>query len=314
MISSKQITVKKSYSLKGHKDCVYTLEKSGEDAIFFSGAGDGMVIQWNLKDPEHAVLLAKVPTSIYALHYTEEQNQLLIGQNYDGIHIIDLKSKKDIGSVKITKAPIFDIKTFKDKIFVASGEGKVTVLHYQNLAILFQLRESSESARCISINPQTGEFAVGYSDNKIRIFDVNTYKLKQVIEAHNNSVFTVRYSPDLKHLLSGGRDAQLKSWSVDRDYALEETVVTHMYAINHMDFRNDDKYFVTCSMDKSIKVWDLQRFRLLKVIDKARYAGHATSINRLLWSEYQDENIYKPLISASDDRTVSVWEINFNEE
>ena len=57
-------------------------------------------------------------------------------------------------------------------------------------------------------------------------------------------------------------------------------------------------------MDKSIKVWDAESEKLLKVIDKSRHAGHGTSVNKLLWSDYNDQ-----LISASDDRQISVWDI-----
>jgi WD40 repeat protein len=62
-------------------------------------------------------------------------------------------------------------------------------------------------------------------------------------------------------------------------------------------------------MDKSIKVWDAQEFRLLKVIDKARYAGHGTSVNKLYWSKFHNQ-----LISCSDDRSISVWNIDFNQQ
>ncbi|PIQ20460.1 MAG: hypothetical protein COW65_14840, partial [Cytophagales bacterium CG18_big_fil_WC_8_21_14_2_50_42_9] len=67
------------------------------------------------------------------------------------------------------------------------------------------------------------------------------------------------------------------------------------------------QYFATCSMDKSIKVWHAQSFKLLKVIDKARHAGHGTSVNKLFWSDRQNS-----LVSCSDDRTVSVWNLNFS--
>jgi WD40 repeat protein len=61
-------------------------------------------------------------------------------------------------------------------------------------------------------------------------------------------------------------------------------------------------------MDKSIKVWDAVSFKLLKVIDRARYAGHGTSINKLLWTPYQNQ-----VVSCSDDRSLSVWKLHFEE-
>ncbi len=107
-------------------------------------------------------------------------------------------------------------------------------------------------------------------------------------------------------MLSAGRCLTSKAWNVVQAYVLQEDIIAHMYAINHIDFSADMKYFVTCSMDKSIKVWDLQSFKLLKVIDKARHAGHGTSINKLLWSDFDSL-----IVSASDDRTLSIWDLSF---
>jgi WD40 repeat protein len=83
-----------------------------------------------------------------------------------------------------------------------------------------------------------------------------------------------------------------------------QDIPAHLFAINHITFSPQGNWFATCSMDKSIKIWDTQHFKLLKVIDKARYAGHGTSVNKLVWTNYQDF-----LVSGSDDRTLSLWEI-----
>ena len=151
-----------------------------------------------------------------------------------------------------------------------------------------------------------GEIAVGYSDFSIRVFDLDDLKMKQEWKAHSNSVFTVRYTPDEKFLISGSRDARLKVWDAEAGYLQTAEVVAHLYAINHLDFSPNGKHFVTCSMDKSIKVWDAEKLKLLKVIDRARHAGHGTSVNKVLWTTYQDQ-----LLSASDDRTISVWNLIF---
>lgn len=302
-----KINISKLKTLTGHKDCVYTLERSNEDHIFFSGAGDGMVVSWNLHDSENGQLIAKLPNSVYGLHYLQQNDLLAVGHNYDGIHLLDWRNKEEIGSLNMTESAIFDINSIGDLLLVGDTSGTVTVINYKQLKIVYKIKEANKSARSIAVNKALKEVAIGYSDNNIRIYDLDDFALKKTIEAHTNSVFTVTYSPDNEMLLSAGRDAHLKIWDAKADYQNIEDIVAHMYAINNIGFSPDGKHFVTCSMDKSIKVWDAQNFKLLKVIDKARHAGHGTSVNKLLWSNYKEQ-----LVSASDDRTISIWDIEFN--
>jgi len=296
--------VNKLNTLTGHNDCIYTLERSEQNNTFFSGAGDGMVVKWDLNDPENGKLIAKVPHSIYALHYNANHGKLYVGHNYQGVHFVESHSLKEIGSIQINDSSIFDIKSWKDHVITACGNGEVIIFDHQSRAIMMKIQASDKSARCIDINPKRNEAAIGFSDHFIRIYDLENWNLIQEIKAHNNSVFTVKYTPDNRFLLSGSRDAHLKIWDAS-NYKLSNQVIAHMYAINHIDFSPDTKHFVTCSMDKSIKVWDSENFKLLKIIDQTRHAGHGTSVNKLLWIDQ--------LISCSDDRTISVWDIKFNQ-
>ena len=299
-----KINVVKVATLTGHRDCIYTLEKSHQSNIFYSAGGDGMVVRWNLEDPENGELVAKVNNSVYSLNFLSEKNHLLVGENFEGLHRIDLETRKEIQSAKITDSSIFDIRYAAGKIFAVTGDGTLVVLKEDDFTTLARIRLSDKSARCIALNEEARQIAVGYSDNTIRVFSLEGFKVIKTIHAHGNSIFTLAYSVDGNLLISGSRDAHLKIWNVKDEYSLSESIVAHMYAINHISFSPDRKYFATCSMDKSIKVWNAETFQLLKVIDKARYAGHGTSVNKLLWTSFHDQ-----LISCSDDRTISVWEI-----
>ncbi len=299
-----KVNVARLTAFTGHRDCVYALQPSNSANIFFSGAGDGMIVQWDLNNPDEGQLIAKLPNSIYGLHYHTENNLLLVGHNYDGIHVLDWENKRELASLHITRAAIFDIQSFGSKIFVACGDGSIVCINLERLVVTDQNKHSDKKARTIAIHAKRGEMAVGYSDHYIRIFDIDSLTLKHEWKGHLNSVFTLRYSPDGNFLFSGSRDARLKVWDVQAGYLQAAEVVAHMYAINCIEFSPDAKHFVTCSMDKSIKVWDTEGLQLLKVIDKARHAGHGTSVNKLLWTSFESQ-----LLSASDDRSISAWQI-----
>lgn len=296
--------IKKIEQFTGHKDSVYTIIGSSSENKFFSAAGDGMVVEWNAKTPDLGVPVAQVSNSIYALHQDQLSNELWIGHNYEGIHIIDPIAKKQITSIALSKAAIFAIEGYDDNIFVGSGDGVLTVIDKKNKAFKKHIKASDKSIRSIAINPVEIEIAVAYSDYKIRIFDLHTFEPKKVIDAHKNSVFAIKYSKDFEALYSVSRDAHLKKWDVIKAYEMSEQAVAHMYTINDIAFSPSGDYFATCSMDKSIKLWETQNFKLRKVIDKARYAAHGTSINKLLWLNDND------LLACSDDRTISLWKIN----
>lgn len=300
------VDVQKLHSISGHRDAVYALEAAEADHLFFSAGGDGLVVRWNLQQPEEGELIAQLPNSIYALHYLKDAGLLVAGHNYDGIHVLDCENKKEVASLHLGEAAIFDMKAVGNYLYVASGDGVLMQVSIADWTVTRKIAASEKSARCLAVNEQRGELAVGYSDHTIRVFSLDGLRLMNEWVAHDNSVFALAYTPDGQWLISGSRDARLKAWDPATNYRQINQVAAHLFAINHLAFSPDKKHFVTCSMDKSLKVWDAAEMKLLKVIDKARHAGHGTSVNKVLWTPFFDQ-----LVSASDDRTISVWKLFF---
>ena len=299
-----KIQVNKLHTLTGHNDCIYALREGADPRFFFTGAGDGMVVEWDLDHPKDGKLLARLPHSVYALEVDSKRNTLIVGHNYEGVHVIDLNEKKESWSLKLGTAAIFDLKIFGDELYVATGDGVLFVVDLESRAIKKHIKLSTKSIRVLAIAHSKKLLALGFSDHSIQILDLAQGAAAIArLEGHSNSVFALDFSPGEEVLVSGGRDACLKFWNTN-SYFLEENIVAHLYAINYLSFREDGKYLVTCSMDKSLKIWDSTSRNLLKVIDKARNAGHGTSINKVFWSTYSGV-----IVSVSDDRTIAIWQI-----
>lgn len=296
----------KKHLFTGHRDCVYTLQSGGEPHLFFSGGGDGFIARWNLETGGDGELIGQLPHSVYALHYLPEKKLLVAGQNYSGIHLIDDHNKKEVASLQLTTAAIFDIQSFQNDLIAGTGDGALTIIDLDRWAIKKKIAVTEKSVRTVAVNPALGEMAVGFSDHCIRIFDLDQYQVKKEIKAHANSVFTLSYSPDNHLLFSGSRDARIKTWDVQAGYSLSQEVVAHTYAINHIVFSPSGKNFATGSLDKTIKIWEADNLKLLKVLDKSRHGGHSASVNKMLWTAYNQQ-----LVSASDDRTISAWDLLF---
>ncbi len=298
------MNIHKIDTFSGHRDSIYTIISKNNGSEFYSAGGDGYIIEWDLSKPDMGKLLAKAGTSVYALCHDPERNQLWIGQNYEGIQVIDTETKAVLHNSKITASAIFDIQIVNSKAIIAAGDGVLTIIDIATFSVQKHIKVSSKNIRCIAISPQKNEFAVGDSEHQIHIFNLTDFSLERTLKEHTNSVFSVSYSPDGKYLLSAGRDAHLKIWDTLNQYTIVENIPAHMYAINHIKFSPCGDFFATASLDKSIKIWSAKTFKLLKIIDRGRHAGHGTSVNKLLWSSYENQ-----LISCSDDRMISVWEL-----
>ena len=298
------VEVKKIHTYTGHQGAVYTIAPGASPNIFYSSGADGQIIEWDLENLESGTLIAKIPNSVYALKFIPELDTLVIGQNNEGIHLLDVNQKKELGSLKIPNAQIFDLERYKDAILIGTGNGELFEVGLKDLAIRKKAKLSEVSLRSLAIRPDEKEILGGFSDSAFRVIDPNTFDILLTHEAHKSSVFSGIFSPDGNSYLTGSRDAHLKFWNVGEGFVLDQSIVAHMYAINHITFHPGGRYFATASMDKTIKIWDYNQRKLIKVIDKIRHGGHLTSVNKLLWTKHNDY-----LISCSDDRSLSVWDI-----
>lgn len=297
------VKVEKLLTFTGHKDAVYTLESSGSPDVFFSAGGDGHVVAWDINNPSSGRLIAKVSASVYALHYLESKNWLVVGQNYEGIHLIDLKTNKEHGSLKLTDGAIYEMKSFGHLLLVAAAKGQFFVVDLDQMIVLKEIKVGEHNLRDIYIQNEEF-FYVASSDGFIRKFCWSDLKCIHQVHGHDPAAFSVTMPKGCQQMISAGRDAKLKFWEVNEGFQLQETVNAHMYAINDLAFSPTEQYFATASMDKTIKIWDYNKRKLLKVIDKARHDGHLTSVNKLLWLVEKDY-----LVSCSDDRSIGVWRL-----
>lgn len=299
-----KVNIKKVHSYTGHQDAVYTLESGPGEGEFFSAGGDGQVILWDLDNFENGRLIAKVSSSIYALCYVPEIDVLIVGQNYEGLHLIKIGDKNALGSLQLGKLAIFDIKVHQGLVLVACADGEFFIVDLKTLKILKRSAISDQNLRRIEVL-RDNSCVIGASDGQLIRIDLDTFNIQDQTVAHDNSVFGLAYHSQEDVLLTGSRDARLKYWEVKKNEELIESINAHMYAINDIDFHPGEKYFATASMDKTVKIWEYEERRLIKVIDKARHQGHLTSVNRLIWTKHHDY-----LLSCSDDRSISVWDID----
>ncbi|MHA8086656.1 WD40 repeat domain-containing protein [Aquirufa sp. Wall-65K1] len=293
-------------TFSGHRGPIYSLASGEQAHEFYSAGSDGWVVQWNLQKPDVGKVVAQINGSVYAMKQ-DQQGVLWVGQNFEGIHGIQLSNQDRIFSIALGPNSIFDILFNQKQVWVAHQDGLITVLDFDSKQIIKHIKASDKSVRTLRLLPN-GRIAAAYSDGFIRIFN-SKFDMELAWKAHEGSVFGLQYWENEEVLLSVGKDARIKKWKLKTietaNFQADSEVIAHMYSIHDLVFHPQQPLFASASMDKTIKIWDARDLTLLKVIDAARYGGHKNSVNKLIWTPFEDQ-----LVSASDDKNISVWKIH----
>lgn len=252
-----------------------------------------MVVKWCMEKAD-GELLVRFDFGIFALHFFNEL--LLCGGDNGLFSIVNITTQKIDKQLQLKHAAIFDIKVWNTKILVAQANGVLSVFNFE-FELEQELALSPKSLRKILICGEV--FYVAGSEGVIWKIG-SDLKIKDKIQAHIQSVFCLDYNFRNHLLLSGGRDAVLKLW---QDMKPINVINAHWYHINDIAFNTSQKWAATCSMDKTIKIWEAENLELLKVIDAPKYEAHQSSVNKILWIGINR------FISCSDDRTIMCFEI-----
>jgi WD40 repeat protein len=121
----------------------------------------------------------------------------------------------------------------------------------------------------------------------------------QTLEGHSDSVTSVAFSRDSKHLASASYDKTVKIWDANTGACLQ-TLEGHSRWVRSVAFSRDGKHLASASHDHTVKIWDANTGACLQTL-----AGHSNSVTSVAFSRNG-----KHLASASDDKTVKIWDAN----
>ena len=275
------VEVKLLHRFTGHAAGLYAMSLHNNGRSFYSGGSDKILTSWSLEKKDNEKFQASFPNIIYSTAILPGEKEIVVGTFSGDLHIVDLKERKEVRMIKTHTAGIFDLSQAEgtNKLVAASGDGS------------------------ISFSPVLKKFAVAAGDGSVRIFDERSLKEENKIEAHKLSANCVHWDPSGKYLISGGRDAFLRIWETS-NYKMLMEIAAHNFALYSIAFHPDGHLFATASRDKTIRIWDAALFRPLITLDLEKFQGHKNSVNRLVWSNF--ENI---LLSCADDRTIIAWKV-----
>jgi WD40 repeat protein len=266
----------------------------------FSASGDKYVVEWDTTTGAQLPFAVRLEHPAYAVCYIPEHEVLCVGNSIGGIHVIDLREKKEIRYLLQHSNGIYDLAwdASRNQLLVAGGDGVLSAWSLPDFNLLIALPLITEKLRQIGFAPDHSTFVVACGDGRIRLMDPVFFNEQSFESMHPEGATSAVFHPLKQAVLSGGKDAMLRVHALQGGHELL-AIPAHNYAIYSIAFSPDGLLFATASRDKSIKLWDAVTLDPVDKLD-ARNGGHSHAVNKLFW---QDSG---HLISCSDDRKILV--------
>jgi mitogen-activated protein kinase organizer 1 len=130
------------------------------------------------------------------------------------------------------------------------------------------------------------------------MLDTNFKYSKKELSGHKSGVYTVKYSKDGNHLLSGSQDKTVKLWSPDKGLLIRSYEM-HTQPILDLAIAEDNAKFASVGLDKYVYLSDSIKGTTLR-----RFFGHSERVNTVSFNPQETV-----LVSGSYDCSVRIWDL-----
>lgn len=195
--------------------------------------------------------------------------------------------------------------------------------------LFYTFMNSFHGMTSLDICEDASMLAAGFSDSLLRVWSLNTSKLRNIKQpedlnvidketddvlelimddnsaadskqllGHSGPVYSASFSPDKGHLISSSEDGTVRLWSL---YTWTNLVSYkgHMFPVWAVKYGPHGHYFASAGYDRTARLWSVDHHQPLRI-----FAGHYSDINCV---DFHPNSNY--VATGSADRTVRLWDV-----
>ncbi|KIH86881.1 Prp8 binding protein [Sporothrix brasiliensis 5110] len=298
--------------LTGHGDEVFCAKFDPAGHLLASGSMDRSILLWRTYgDCENYGVLTGHRSAVLDLQWSRDADILFSASADTHLASWDLTTgariRRYVGHEEAVNA--LDIsKRGEEILYSGSDDGSLGIWdpRTKNAADYIQ---TDFPITAVAIAEAGHELYAGGIDNDIKVWDVRKQAVVYTLHGHQDTVTSLRVSPDSQSLLSFSMDATARTWDI-RPFAPTERHIRTLDGaqpgvdknLTHASWDPQGKRIAAGSGDGTVVVWSSDNGKLLY-----KLPGHKGSVNAAEFSP-SDEPITL-VLSASSDRTLMLGEL-----
>jgi len=252
--------------LVGHEGWVTSISTSSENPdMILSSSRDKTCILWELKRTEEEYGFARRALTGHS-HFVEDvvissDGQFALSCSWDrSLRLWDLNSGTTARRFVDHDNDVLSVAFSADNRQIVSGSRDGSIKLWNTLGeCKFTITDGGHDGwvSCVRFSPNTSSPLIvsGGWDNMVKVWDLQSCKLKCDLAGHTGNVNTVTVSPDGSLCASGGKDGTAMLWDLNDG--------KYLY---HLDADDDikclvfspNRYWLCAATEDCIKIWDLE--------------------------------------------------------
>ena len=304
-------------TLEGHVGLIYSVMFSPDGSRFVSVSEDGTIRIWDANNGRRLMVL-NAKNSVCDVDWSSDGRWIVSGGQNGAIQIWDATSGEIVSTTESEQVGI-EICVRPDDTMIASGswEDELAIWDVETGQKIESYKGDVKHITCLTFSPDGKQLVYGGTNGDIRVLDVGGQQIDYLLSpdigapvvlepaagqsevvktfAKTGAVFSLRFSPDGKQLLSSSNAGLVEIWSFP---SAEKILKIDAENIQDVDFSADGSQIVGGDTFGQVHVWDASDGKKLLT-----FKGHSSEAGCVAASPTG-----RKIVSGDSSGVVKLWD------
>lgn len=260
--------------IPGHRTDIRSIALSSDDRMLAS-ASNGSLKIWNTRT-ETCLRTLECGYSLCSAFLSGDKI-VVVGNKNGELEVFDIASSTLLDTIKAHDGPVWSMQVHPDGKSMVSGSADKTAKFWDFKVVQEEIPGTKRTTP------------------RLKLAHTRTLKV-------SDDILSLRFSPDARLLAVSLLDNTVKVFFVD-SLKLFLNLYGHKLPVLNMDISYDSKLIVTCSADKTARLWGLDFGDCHKA-----FLAHEDSVMAVAFVPHNKDGNGHNFFSASKDRAIKYWD------